>query len=110
MAFKAATAVRLRATSELLFIEKIDEDTAIAYCQHYGAGGPEGRAEPYPLDSLRENVQRTQAVETVEEASARQKLFCWVGIHAWKQKTFRNRPILGDIDAEICRYCGSIRE
>lgn len=110
MAFMPATAVRLRATSELLFIETVDEDAAVAYCQSYGSGGPEGDAKPYPLDSLRENVQRNRTTELVEEASTVRRLCCRLGIHVWKARTFRNRPILGDIDIEMCRYCGNIRQ
>lgn len=110
MNLRANTAVRLRATSELLIIDSIDEDTATALCRRFGSGGPEGVAESFPLDGLRENVIRSPG-----PAAARPKMspigsaLCRTGVHGWEQKTFRDRPLLGDVGATVCKRCGEIR-
>ncbi|MGI4747620.1 MAG: hypothetical protein ACRYGI_13340 [Janthinobacterium lividum] len=110
MIFKTNTAVRLRATSELLLIDVIDEETAIAFCRRFGAGGPEGVAEPFPLDNLRENVIRLPApTDTRLKMSPIGKVLCGIGLHSWQPKSFHNRPPLGDITGMVCKHCGEIR-
>jgi hypothetical protein len=110
MIFKEQTAVRLRATSELLFIERIDEAAAIAYCQSYGSAGPEGPATVFPLDSLRENAVRApRDKEALAPSSAVRRLCCRLGMHRWEDKLFLARPILGVMSGRACRYCGDTR-
>lgn len=110
MSFKANTAVRLRATSELLLIDVIDDETATAFCRRFGVGGPEGAARPFPLDSLRENVVRARGPsEQVSKMSLMSLLRCRIGLHHWQQKSFHSRPLLGDIKGLVCKRCGEIR-
>lgn len=110
MSFKANTAVRLRSTSELLLIDVIDEETATALCRRFGIGGPEGLAEPFPLDSLRENVVRARGPADIgSKTSAISRMLCRIGLHSWQRKSFHNRPLLGDVNGMVCRHCGEIR-
>jgi len=110
MSFKENTAVRLRATSELLLIDVIEAETATAFCRRFGIGGPEGLAEPFPLDSLRENVIRSPGpADTGAKASPIGKLLCRIGVHGWQPKTFHSRPLLGDVNGMVCKHCGEIR-
>lgn len=110
MSFKANMAVRLQATSELLFIDAIDEDAAIALCRRFGSGGPEGTSVPFPLDSLRENVIRApRQADPLLETSLFRRMMCRIGLHDWQSKTFHDRPQLGDITGNVCTHCGEIR-
>lgn len=108
--FKANDAVRLQATSELLFIDAIDEESAIALCRRFGSFGPEGTAAPYPLDSLRENVIRaSRAVDPRSGMSTIRRIICRSGLHDWKPRTFNDRPLLSEIAGKVCAQCGEIR-
>lgn len=102
-------AVRLQATSELLIIDTIDSDTAIALCRRFGSAGPEGCAEPFSLDSLRENVIRAPRQAVPPEPSMLRRMICRLGSHRWQSRIFRDRPQLGDVHATVCRDCGEIR-
>ncbi|WP_419728295.1 hypothetical protein [Lichenicola sp.] len=110
MIFRPNTAVRLRATSELLLIDSIDEESATALCRRFGSGGPEGIAEPFPLDGLRENVIRSPRLTAPRtKMSPISDALCRIGLHGWERKTFRDRPLLGDVDGTVCKCCGEIR-
>ena len=110
MRYQANMAVRLRVNSELLLIDSVDEEAAIAFCRRIGSAGPEGTTTAYPLDSLRENVVRaSRAQETPQEPSALRRLCCMIGLHAWKQASFGMRPPLGTIKGKTCTHCGDIR-
>ena len=111
MRFQANMAVRLRVNSELLLIDSVDEESAIAFCRRIGSAGPEGTPTAYPLDSLRENVLRASraAAEAQPEPSPLRRLSCWLGLHAWKHASFGTRPPLGTIVGESCVHCGEIR-
>lgn len=110
MRFQANMAVRLRANSDLLLVESVDEEAAIAFCRRIGSAGPEGVPLAYPLDNLRENVVRaSRSQEVHHEPAALRKLFCLVGAHGWKKVHFGSRQPLGSIDGETCAHCGEIR-
>lgn len=111
MQYQANMAVRLRVNSELLLIDSVDEEAAVAFCRRIGNAGPEGTTTAYPLDSLRENVVRaSRAPETQpQEPSAIRRLTCLVGLHTWKHASFGTRPPLGSIEGETCVHCGDIR-
>ena len=110
MQYQTNMAVRLRATSELLLIDSVDEEAAVAFCRRIGNAGPEGTTTAYPLDSLRENVVRaSRTAETQHEPSSVRRLFCMVGLHSWKPASFGSRPPLGSIEGETCIHCGDIR-
>lgn len=110
MRYQANMAVRLRVTSELLLIDSVDEEAAIAFCRRIGNAGPEGTTTAYPLDSLRENVVRaSRAPEAQHEPSAIRRLSCLLGLHSWKPASFGARPPLGSIEGETCLHCGDIR-
>lgn len=102
-------AVRLRSTSDLLFIETIDNDAAIAFCRRFGESGPEGDVEPYPLDSLRENIIRVRNIRhELDRSSWFQKIRCRLNFHARDVSYTTSRPMLGKIEARACRFCGSL--
>jgi hypothetical protein len=110
MRFQANMAVRLRANSELLLIDSVDEESAIAFCRRIGSAGPEGTPTAYPLDSLRENVVRASRTQDVHhEPSLFRRMFCVMGLHGWKRVSFGTRPPLGTIEGETCAHCGEIR-
>ena len=110
MRYQANMAVRLRVNSELLLIDSVDEESAIAFCRRIGNAGPEGTPTAYPLDSLRENVVRAlRSPEAQHEPSILRRLFCPLGLHAWKRASFGTRPPLGIIEGETCIHCGEIR-
>ncbi len=110
LSFKSQTAVRLKSNSALLFIDAIDEENAIAFCRTFGDSGPKGEAQPYPLDALRENVLRTsQRADTQQDKASLARILCYVGLHRWQARVFRNRSPLGDIDALACTCCGNFR-
>ena len=110
MRFQANMAVRLRANSELLVIDSVDEEAAIAFCRRISNAGPEGVPLAYPLDSLRENVVRASRVQEAQpEPSVVRRLFCLFGAHDWKHANFGWRPPLGSLEGETCAHCGEIR-
>ncbi|MGI4799743.1 MAG: hypothetical protein ACRYG8_38020 [Janthinobacterium lividum] len=110
MGFKANMAVRLQATSELLFIDAVDEDAAIALCRRFGSSGPEGASTPFPLDSLRENVVRApRQADLLLGTSLFRRAACRLGLHDWQSKTFHDRPQLGDVVGKVCTYCTEVR-
>ena len=110
MRFQANMAVRLRANSELLLIDSVDDEAAVAFCRRIGNAGPEGVPLVYPLDGLRENVVRaSRHQETQQEPSVLRKFFCLLGAHGWKPVHFGTRPPLGAIEGEACSHCGEVR-
>ncbi len=110
MRYQANMAVRLRANSELLLIDSVDEEAALAFCRRIGSAGPEGTPTAYPLDSLRENVVRaSRAQEAQQEPSTLRRLCCLIGMHTWRHANFGMRPPLGSVEGETCVHCGDIR-
>ncbi len=110
MRYQSNMAVRLRANSELLLIDSVDEEAAIAFCRRIGSAGPEGTTTAYPLDSLRENVVRaSRTPEAQHEPAVIRKLACLLRVHTWRPASFGTRPPLGSIEGETCIHCGEIR-
>ena len=107
MNFTSGNSVRLKATSELLYVVRTDDETATAFCQKFGPNGPEGHAQPFPLDLLRENVKRDRSFQRNDRRTTRlERLRCRLGLHAWTWQTRLGRPVLGRILARNCRRCG----
>ena len=110
MNFQANMAVRLRANSELLVIDSIDDEAAIAFCRRIGNAGPQGIPLAYPLDSIRENVIRaSRNQEAQPDPSLLRRFLCLLGGHGWKRVHFGTRPPLGEVEGEACSHCGEIR-
>ena len=110
MHYQANTAVRLKSNSELLLIDAVDEEAAIAFCRRIGSAGPEGTPTAYPLDSLRENVVRAQRAQDMQqEPSLLRRLSCLLRLHMWEHVEFSARPPLGSVRGKTCVHCGDIR-